>query len=388
LNPISLRFRQNIGYFSALFLLGLIVASLGPTLATLAEQTDSGLRYISLLFIARSMGFVVGSLWVGGLYDRVNVHAFFFAGLIMMGGMVVVTPSVEWLAGLMLVFFLQGMTGSIVNVGGNTLVVWANRDRVGPLINGLHFIWGVGASISPILMTWTMVYSGGIRLGYRLLALLAIPIALWVVRLPGPTPTRVTDRPIEERGAAGLPVLIGLFLFLYTGVESSIGNWIFTYGSTAIGLPATQAAYLNSIYWGTLTVGRLVFIPLTIRVRPRVILLSALAGALGSTVLLLLTPQAGAGLWLGVAGLGLSLATIFPTTLAFAERRITLTGRLTGRFFASSSGGAMVLPWLIGQFYETTGPRVLLWVVGGGIVSAGVIFFRMMSFPRKEEGQG
>ncbi|MGA1368845.1 MAG: MFS transporter, partial [Blastocatellia bacterium] len=366
MNSISLRFQQNLGYFSALFLLGLMVASLGPTLAALAEQTGSPLRSISLLFIARSMGFVVGSLWVGGLYDRVRVHLFMCGGLLLMGGMIVVTPWTGHLIALMGIFFLQGMTGSIVNVGGNTLVVWANQGRVGPLINGLHFIWGVGASLSPILMTWTIIQSGGIRLGYSLLALMVLPIAFWIVRLQGPAHARSTVQGVEEEGPSSLPILIGLFLFLYTGVESSMGNWVFTYGSRAAGLSPTDASYLNSIYWGTLTVGRLVFIPMMVRLRPRVILLSALAGALASATLLILSNKAGPSLWLGVAGLGLSLASIFPTTLAFAERRITLTGRLTGRFFACSSGGAMVLPWLIGQFYETTGPRVLLWVVWGG----------------------
>ena len=365
-----------------------MVASLGPTLAALAEQTRSPLRSISLLFIARSMGFVVGSLWVGGLYDRVRVHLFMSGGLVLMGGMIIVTPLAEHLAVLMGIFFLQGMTGSIVNVGGNTLVLWANHERVGPLINGLHFIWGVGASLSPILMTWTIIQSGGIHLGYSLLALLVVPIACWIIRVPGPAHARSAERAAEGDGPSSLPVLIGLFLFLYTGAESSMGNWIFTYGSKAAGLSPTSASYLNSIYWGTLTVGRLAFIPLTIRLRPRVILLSALGGALASATLLMVSREAGLSLWLGVAGLGLSFASIFPTTLAFAERRITLTGRLTGRFFACSSGGAMVLPWLIGQFYETTGPRVLLWVVWGGLLGALGLFFWMMSFPRKEDAPG
>jgi hypothetical protein len=44
LNHSSVLLRQNIGYFTALFLLGLMVASLGPTLGVLAGQTHSPLQ--------------------------------------------------------------------------------------------------------------------------------------------------------------------------------------------------------------------------------------------------------------------------------------------------------------------------------------------------------
>ncbi len=381
----STLFRQNVGYFSALFLLGLLVASLGPTLGVLAAQTVSPLREISFLFIARSTGFMVGSIFIGSVYDRVRGHLLLVVGLIVLSVMIVLTPLISSLWLLTLVFLLQGMSGSIVNVGGNTLLLWANRDRVGPLISGLHFIWGAGASISPVLMAQTMIYTGGIETGYVLLAILSLPVCLWISRLPSPQHEKTVERRSDVVTPVGLVVMIGLFLMFYSGFEASIGNWIFTYATTTRIMGAREAAYLNSTFWGMLTVGRLAIIPIASRLRPRFILMSALGGALASVLLLIVADQSRVGIWVGIAGIGLSYASIFPTMLAFAERRITLTGKLTGRFFACSSGGAMLFPWLIGQFFESRGPQILLWTVLGGILVAIVIFGLMMHFPRRDQ---
>ncbi len=395
LQYLSVRTRQNIGYFGDLFVVGLLVASLGPTLSALATQTGSPLRSISYLFIARSMGFMLGSAWFSPMYDRVKGNLFLSAGLAGFGLLLSVVPMVGNLWLLLLLFLLQGLLGSIANVGGNTLVVWSNRDRVGPLISGLHFIWGIGASLSPILMAQTVVATGGIRLGYLLLGLLTLPVIFWL--LPVASPENIPHKDAPESGTApgGLVVLIGIFLLLYTGVEASMGNWIYTYALSTGAMSATDAAYLNSLYWGMLTLGRLANIPLMARVRPRTILIGALSGALMSIMILEYAGDRLAGLWIGVAGLGYSFASIFPTTLAFAERRISLSGKLTGRFFACASGGSMALPWVIGQFYESHGPRVLIHAVLAGIIAAIIVFGRMMRYPRRvdrqpgvSEGQG
>jgi MFS family permease len=70
-----------------------------------------------------------------------------------------------------------------------------------------------------------------------------------------------------------------------------------------------------------------------------------------------------------VVGIGLSFATIFPTTIALLKEGFPLSGKLTGRFFACSSGGAMIMPWLIGQFFESSGAWVMSWTVLVGLVA-------------------
>ncbi len=68
--------RAAVGYYAAFVVLGLATASLGPVLPRLAEQVAVSLGSISLLFTARSLGYLTGSLGSGRLYDRVPWPAF------------------------------------------------------------------------------------------------------------------------------------------------------------------------------------------------------------------------------------------------------------------------------------------------------------------------
>jgi hypothetical protein len=91
------------------------------------------------------------------------------------------------------------MAGSIVNVGGNTLVLWSNREKVGSRISLLHFIWGVGASLSPILMARSMVLTGGIQTGYAVLADPCPADRPLDRRLPSPEHPRIEPQQADAR---------------------------------------------------------------------------------------------------------------------------------------------------------------------------------------------
>jgi FHS family Na+ dependent glucose MFS transporter 1 len=165
-------------------------------------------------------------------------------------------------------------------------------------------------------------------------------------------------------------VLLALFFFLYVGVEIGFAGWIFTYAQAQSLAGQATAAYLTSGFWGAFTLGRLAGIPLGARVRPRWILLVDLLGALGGLALMLARPDSLAALWAGTLALGLFLASIFPTTVTLADRRVGLTGRMTGWIFSGASAGAMTLPWLMGQLFDRSGPESLLWVLAAILLLA------------------
>jgi len=248
-------------------------------------------------------------------------------------------------------------------------------------MNGLHFFFGLGAFLAPIIVAQAVLVSGDIAWAYWALALLVLPVSAWLLRLPSPAgqasrpstettaqsalpPERLPSEDPRQigRAARNLPLaaLIVSFFFLYAGAEASFGGWIFSYAVAMDLSSEATAAYLTAAFWGALTLGRLLAIPLAARLRPRSILFSSLAGCLTSVVLILLWPKVPAMTWLGALGLGLAMAPVFPTTLSLAERHLTITGRLTGWFFVGSSAGGMSLPWIIGQLFETVGPRATM----------------------------
>ncbi len=371
------RMSKTVGYYTAFIALGLVTASLGPTLPGLAENTGAKLGEISFLFTTRSLGYLLGSVLGGRLYDRVRGHPLMAAVLFVMAAMAALIPLIPLLWLLAVVMLILGMAEATVDVGGNTLLVWVHRREVGPFMNGLHFFFGVGSFLSPIIIAQAVLISGSIMWAYWALAVLILPAAIWLLRWPSPTATATS--PDDTAGDVPrvnplLVVLIALFFFLYVGAEVGFGGWVFTYAVTLDLSGETTAAYLTSAFWGALTLGRLLTIPVAARVRPRFILLGALLGCLASVGIILIWSGSLAALWAGAFGLGFSMAPIFPTTISLAERRMTITGRVTSWFFVGASLGGMSLPWLIGQLFESVGPRAMMFAVLADLALAVGIF--------------
>jgi FHS family Na+ dependent glucose MFS transporter 1 len=361
----------------------MIAASLGPTLSGLAGNTGARLNEISYLFTARSLGYLLGALLAGQIYDRVRGHPVMVAALMIMALIMAAVPSISWLWLLIALLLILGTAEGTLDVGGNALIVWVHGKTVGPYMNGLHFSFGLGALISPLIVGWALDVGGGISWAYWILALLIVPAGIWLMRLPSPSIKMVVEQATSGPLDVPLLAMTVLFFVLYVGAEVSFGGWAATY-AVELGLAdAATAAYLTSIFWGALTVGRLVGIPISARMRPRTILLVELAGCIASVGLVMLRPDSMTALWIGAAGLGFFMASIFPVTLLWAERRMILSGRVTSWFFVGASIGAMSFPWLIGQFFEQYGPSITMVVIMLTLLAATAVFILLMLYARE-----
>ncbi len=366
---------QTIGYFALNIALGLISAAFGPTLPSLAERTQTQMDQIGLVFTARSIGVMLGSFQGGRIYDRVRGHPVVATALIFAAGVTVLIPLTRVLWLLALVLLLLGTAEGMLNVGINSLIIWAHPHQVGPFMNGLHFFFGLGSFLSPIIVAQAVLISGDITWAYGMLAALMLPVALWLLRVPSPLPNpkpqnRPAQRPSSQATSRMLVILVALFLFLYVGAEISFGGWIFTYATTLDLSNATTAAYLTSLFWGALTLGRLLSIPIATRFRPRTVLLVDLGGCLASLSLILASPQIKVAIWPGTFGLGFSMASIFPTAVALVERRRPLDSKTTRWFFVGASIGGMTLPWLAGNLFEHVGPQAAMLAIAADLLIA------------------
>ena len=206
-----------------------------------------------------------------------------------------------------------------------------------------------------------------------------IPLAVWFARLPSPPIEHETRRAENAQTNTRLLLLIAALLFIYVGVETGFGNWIFTYATRLNLADATSAALLTSTFWGSFTLGRLLGVPISTRVKPGTIILIDLVGCLASVIVVVLFPQSQTVLWLGTIGAGIFMASIFPTALALAGQFMTITARVTGWFLIGAGSGAMVFPWLVGQLIEPFGTeimtRIVLASLVGDLVLLGMVVF-------------
>jgi len=371
---------QTIGYFGVFLTLGAVIASLGPTLPDLAANVGVGLAQIGVLFTARSFGYLAGSFVGGRLYDHFPGHRLMAALLLLAAVIMASLPAIGLLTVLIAAVFFVGFAQGGVDVGSNTLLVWTQKTHPGPYLNAMYFFAGIGSFLAPLFLRWA-----GLAWGYAGIALVLLPVALWLFLAPSPEiPAHVVR---DEVRLTNYALFIGFaaLAFLYIGVEVSYGGWIFTYFVNG-GIGKESVAYtLTSVFWLSVTLGRLVSVLLATRFKSQVLLTIYLLGAILSTAVMRFLAHLPLAVWIGSVGMGLSIAAIFPTTFAFVQSKMQVSGKLNGVVWAAGSAGAMTMPWLIGHQIESAGPLSMMTIILAAWLLALAIFQWMLVKERRKQ---
>ncbi len=197
------RLSITAAYYAAFIGLGLTNASLGPLLPHLADQARVGLGQVSILFTGRWLGYLLGSLLGGRIYDRRRGHPVMAVSLILAAVTMALTPTIPLLWGLVMIMILLGASEASLDVGCNTLLIWLHGRKVAPFMNGLHFFYGLGALISPLIIAQAALAYGRSAWALWLIALLLLPAAFVLLRLPSP-PAPETVAPFESGASASM----------------------------------------------------------------------------------------------------------------------------------------------------------------------------------------
>lgn len=338
---------------------------------------------------ASAMGAVLGAGLVGyfssGLWAGIGVAKLGVGGLLAASSALVAAALLGYaLAPSWGLFFpvgvLMGLGSGAIDSGLNG---YAARHFSVRHVNWLHACWGVGASTGPALMTFAIAEGFGYRAGYAALAsVLASMAALFLLtqrrwdepRPPddaaaagaaSPAPERLGFRAALARGRVWLLIVT---FFLYTGLESSVGQWCFSWMRERRGLSVEAAGAWTSAYWASLTIGRLVLGVIVDRFGPDRMLRWASVGAV-----LGVTAFTGSGGSLGGAGLlllGASLAPMFPTLMARTPARVgeDVAHHAVGFQVSAATLGSTLMPALGGVLVSGGGlGAIAALVVGLGL---------------------
>jgi FHS family Na+ dependent glucose MFS transporter 1 len=370
--------QRSIGYFLIFICIGLDAALVGPVLPALSTQTGSSLAALGAVFLFSAGGVTIGTLIGGWLFDWAPGRVLLGAGQLLVGGLVFLVPHIPWFPALMVLYVAKGVIGGIVHTGTNTLMLWTHGERSGPFVTALHFFFGLGSFLSPFVFGLLLSAGGTYADAFHLLAVFDALVGLFLLaylRPPAPVrqaPAAAAGVSARERFAAPLVASAILFLFFYVSGEITFGGWIYTYAVTLDIADAARAAYLTSLFWLTFTVGRLVAIPIAVRVPPARTIPVALAGCAAFLSLLIFFPHAEAAVWIAAAGAGFCMAPIWPSGFTLAGQSLTLTARISGFILLGDSLGGMILPGVTGWIIERAGaPAMPQWV----LLSVGATFF-------------
>jgi FHS family Na+ dependent glucose MFS transporter 1 len=381
--PISIKSLRIIGYSGAFVVLGASMASLGPSLPYLAENLQFTVTSLGYLFSTRSLGYLLGSLFVGRLFDRFSGHRLMAVMLLLAAFGMVVIPLAQYVYLLALMLFVVGVGLGVTDVGANTLTAWTYGRRSGAYINTLFFFGGVGSIISPLIVSYILNSGLDIRWAYWVIALMILPPILWLVRLPSPLPSREDKNHDDSRMNYPLLAIFGVLFFLYIGLEVSYGGWIFTFITEGDLGSVSQASLVTSAFYFAITFGRLIAIPVNVRYQQTAIVSACLVGALISLGAILYWHASLLALGVGTLGLGLSIASIFPSTFAFAGKTMCLSGKITGLFWACGSAGAIFTPWFLGQLIGRINPVAMLVTLFIYICMALIVFVGLIQYTKR-----
>jgi len=354
-----MKIRRTIAYYASYITVGFVIGIIGPTLPSLANQTGTLLSRISLLFPILSVGSLLGSFLSGHLFDRVKGHHVMIISVALLITSMTFIPLTPLFWTMMFFFFIVGLASSGLDVGGNTLLIWVHKDKVGPFMVGLHFFFGLGAFTAPMVVGQALKATGEFEWSYWTLAIICVPVIICFLLINSPVHDKVLTDDEKVKTDKLLVFLISLFMFLHVGAELSFGGWIYSYAIKRELTSVTQAAYLTSAYWGAITGGRLISVFISMKLKSRTMLVVYLYGCILVVILLLLGRNSVMLTWIGTILLGISISTLIPSTFTFAKENMDITGKVTSWLVIGLGAGNMFFPWFIGQLFEPVGEIML-----------------------------
>ncbi|XP_033645915.1 major facilitator superfamily domain-containing protein 4A-like [Asterias rubens] len=143
--------QATVTYCSVFWSFGMCVALLGPTLLDLGCQTGSSVASMSFAFLSQSLSTLIGSMIGGLLSDRFSPDPLLFVSTIMIAVTIAMIPLSKHLYVLIIDMAIMGIFMGIIDTVANVSLLKIYGKLVSPFLQALHFCYGFGAFISPIV---------------------------------------------------------------------------------------------------------------------------------------------------------------------------------------------------------------------------------------------
>jgi FHS family glucose/mannose:H+ symporter-like MFS transporter len=354
---------------------GIVLTTLGTVLPSVMERFGIDKASAGALLMLMTFSVLAGAMVFGPVVDRYGYKAILVAAtaLVIVGlEGVAFAPSMTWLR---VAVFLTGFGGGIINGGANTLVSDISGDARGPRLNLLGVFFGVGAMGVPFVLALLTHRFSHAALIAGVGAVVVGPLAV-IAMTSFPPPKQAQGFPLADAGRLlrdPLILLMGVMLFLESGMEITVGGWTSTFVSEELLASERSALMLLSLYWTGMMLARLAIGTVLAGVSAFRILSSCLAIAFVGAGMLLATHSVGIAA-VGVFLLGVGFAAMFPTVLGFiGTRYVALAGTAFSAAFVMALTGGMVLPYTAGLLGDRFGMRGAFLIVPTALVILAVL---------------
>ena len=348
----------SFAYYLSFICQGLTASIFGPAMVWFAGRTHSTAAGISPVLVCYNIGFILSSLIISNLFDRIPGNRLIACSLCIL---IMIMPGFGFVRSryvLFLLAFILGTVLSVVDNGGNILFPWLLRDRARRPLNLVPLFYSAGAVMTPFLTGLSLKRWEQATPVYILLAVLIIYPAALLFRLPSPCPQRNSGSASSAGSSnSGLREVLyaagsfGLLLFLFSSCQSTFNNWTSTVLVRNGLADEAAAAMMTSLFWAGTFMGRMLAAWIVEKLDPAGIVLGCLLIAIVNGVVMFFGRSSliltGACVFFNGFATGPIIANVF----SIMKGRGFVSARINGVVQACAQLGGMLLPALFGRVY-------------------------------------
>lgn len=349
--------------FVAFISLGLPDGLLGVAWPYMQVDYDVPLESLGMVLICFTAGYLASSFNSGRIIEYLSIGVLLVVSCALTGLSLLGFAFGSYWEILLVAAFLLGVGGGAIDASINT---FAAQNFSTSTVNWLHAFYGIGATLGPLIMTGYLVSAVPWFSGYVTVSAVQITLAFIFILTLGLWKSQTeSQEPVVSAKTSEtlrLPVvwLSLIVFFLYTGIEVSIGQWLFTVLTKSRNIGEVTAGFWTSVYWGSLTVGRIVFGIVLTRVPVNKVLLGSFLAVVIAAVLILLDISNIVTL-LGIFIAGFALAPVFPSLISLTPKRVgsgNAANAVGFQISAAMTGGAL-LPAFAGLTIDRFGLEMI-----------------------------
>ena len=262
---------------------------------------------------------------------------------------------------ILLSMFLALGASTMLNTTVNLLTPMVCAGYAGMMVNIFFFIQGIGTSGSQFLLgRFAFSYDGWKMINGVLFAVGLVSLVLFaMVNLK---PEKIKPKTIQKKKPQDMPgasifwLLVLMMGFYFIG-EHGIMNWMLTYCMNALQMPSHTSSTYLSIFWGGMTVGRLVFAPVVQKLGVRKSL-KYFGGA--GTVLFVTGVLSGSKGVILLSSSGLLISILYPTMVLFFQQiyPVSVVATKTGAIISAATIADIVFNAGFGALSDSMGIQI------------------------------
>lgn len=281
--------------------------------------------------------------------------------------------------------FLNGIGAASLETVVATLMIEMFVGRRAVAMSYLEVSFGIGALLAPLIASiliahggWHFVFlvTGGVGL---------IASIVWrFISFSKEESDQSKAMDAETPNAAILAskstkrvilILFVLMIFMYTGIEGSLNNFLASVFIHFLGAAPYFASLSIGIFWVSMVIGRIGTGWIIRKVTYSRYLLWSIVGSLITLVVFILVKNAFAGYGLVIV-LGFAMSGIYSITMVYANHSLPGLARLVTSLITGFAGfGSAVFPGIVGYAIDHAGMASALWLIVcfAGIYAASLV---------------